>query len=83
MVVFSWLIRIQFHEDNKEHEDIVRGVRLDWGSSGSRTTVTGTGSSSMDGEYGVGAVSCLAAAKGAGYRNTDLFQRRVQLQTKM
>lgn len=61
---------IQFHDDNKEHEDIVRGVRLDWGSSGSRTTVTGTGSSSMDGEYGVGAVSCLAAAKGAGYRNT-------------
>lgn len=63
---------ILFPEDSKDHEPIVRGVRLDWGSSGSRTTVAGTGSSSMDGEYGVGAVSCLAAAKGAGYRNTAL-----------
>ena len=63
---------IQFREDNTDHEHVVRGVRLDWGSSGSRTTVVGSGSSSMDGEYGVGAVSCLAAAKGAGYRNTTL-----------
>jgi WD40 repeat protein len=63
---------IQFPGDNKDNEHVVRGVRLDWGSSGSRTTVVGSGSSSMDGEYGVGAVSCLAAAKGAGYRNTTL-----------
>lgn len=61
---------IQFSEESKTKESIVRGVRLDWGSS--RTTVVGSGSSSMDGEYGVGAVSCLAAAKGAGYRNTTL-----------
>jgi WD40 repeat protein len=59
-------------ESTKDLEPIVRGVRLDWGSSGSRTTVTATTSSSMDGEYGVGAVSCLAAANGAGIRNNTL-----------
>ena len=37
----------------------VRGIHLDWGSA----SRAGTGSSS-DGEYGVGAVSCLAAAYG-------------------
>ena len=39
-------------------DGMVRGLHLDWGSSGSRT-------SAADGEYGVGAVSCLAAATGA------------------
>ena len=63
---------IVFPSDSKDHEPVVRGVRLDWGSSGSRSTVSATASSSMDGEYGVGAVSCLAAAKGAAYRNTAL-----------
>jgi len=63
---------ISFAEDTREKEDCVYGVCLDWGSSGSRTAVVGSGSSSMDGEYGVGAVSCLAAAKGAGYRNSTL-----------
>ena len=63
---------IQFFSERKgnEKDDIVCGARLDWGSSGSRSTVVGAGSS--DGEYGVGAVSCLAAAKGAGYRSAGL-----------
>lgn len=63
---------IQFFSDRKgnEKDDAVFGARLDWGSSGSRSTVVGAGSS--DGEYGVGAVSCLAAAKGAGYRSVGL-----------
>jgi len=39
----------------------VRGIHLDWGSSGSRA-IPGSSASSSDGEYGVGAVSCLAAA---------------------
>lgn len=41
----------------------VRGVHLDWGSSGSRHSV-GTASTSMDGEFGVGAVTCLTATHG-------------------
>ena len=43
-------------------ENGMRGVHLDWGSSGSRYNV-GSGTSSIDGEYGVGAVSCLASTK--------------------
>lgn len=42
----------------------IRGVHLDWGSSGSRYTV-GSASTSLDGEYGVGAVVCLAATRSA------------------
>jgi WD40 repeat protein len=42
-------------------DDGVRGVHLDWGSA----SRAGVGSSS-DGEYGVGAVSCLAATVGGG-----------------
>lgn len=38
----------------------VRGIYLDWGSSGSRYSV-GSQATSLDGEYGVGAVTCLAA----------------------
>lgn len=38
----------------------VRGIHLDWGSSGSRYTVAST-SNYLDGEFGVGAVSCVAA----------------------
>jgi len=63
---------INFADDIEENQDTVHGVCLDWGSSGSRTSVVGSGSTSMDGEYGVGAVSCLAAAKGAGYRSSAL-----------
>jgi len=40
----------------------VRGVHLDWGSSGSRYSV-GSTSSTLDGEYGVGAVTCLATTR--------------------
>jgi WD40 repeat protein len=43
-----------------------RGVHLDWGSSGSRYTA-GSLSTSLDGEYGVGSVTCLAATRGAGH----------------
>jgi WD40 repeat protein len=45
---------------NEPNDVAVRGVHLDWGSSGSRYTV-GSASTTMDGEYGVGAVTCLAA----------------------
>jgi WD40 repeat protein len=42
----------------------VRGVHLDWGSSGSRYSAASVAtSSSLDGEYGVGAVTCLAATR--------------------
>jgi WD40 repeat protein len=40
----------------------IRGIHLDWGSA-SRASA----SSSSDGEYGVGAVTCLAAAYGSGH----------------
>ena len=40
----------------------IRGIHLDWGSA-SRASA----GSSSDGEYGVGAVSCLAAAYGSGH----------------
>lgn len=65
---------IQFgrDEDGKQSENCVQGVHLDWGSSGSRTAAVASSLTSMDGEYGVGAVSCLAAAKGAGYRSSAL-----------
>ncbi|GKZ01322.1 hypothetical protein MPSEU_001083200 [Mayamaea pseudoterrestris] len=41
----------------------VCGVHLDWGSSGSRYTV-GSTTNTLDGEYGVGAVTCLATTSG-------------------
>ena len=41
----------------------VSGLHLDWGSSGSRYTA-GSSATAMDGEYGVGAVACLAATRG-------------------
>jgi WD40 repeat protein len=41
----------------------VLGLHLDWGSSGSRYS-GGAAATAMDGEYGVGAVSCLAATRG-------------------
>eukprot|EP00540_Astrosyne_radiata_P009744 CAMPEP_0116869930 /NCGR_PEP_ID=MMETSP0418-20121206/28023_1 /TAXON_ID=1158023 /ORGANISM="Astrosyne radiata, Strain 13vi08-1A" /LENGTH=763 /DNA_ID=CAMNT_0004506061 /DNA_START=1 /DNA_END=2292 /DNA_ORIENTATION=+ len=63
---------IEFEDEKNDKEHVVRGVRLDWGSSGSRTAVVGSGAAAMDGEYGVGAVSVLAAAKGAGYRNSNV-----------
>jgi WD40 repeat protein len=47
--------------DGSETMPAVRGIHLDWGSA----SRAGAGSSS-DGEYGVGAVSCLAAAHGSG-----------------
>jgi hypothetical protein len=40
------------------------GVHLDWGSSGSRYNV-GAASNALDGEYGVGAVTCLASTCGS------------------
>jgi hypothetical protein len=40
----------------------VRGIHLDWGSSGSRYSV-GSTITSLDGEYGVGSVSCLASTR--------------------
>lgn len=51
----------------------VKGIQLDWGSSGSRS-ITGSGSY-MDGEFGVGAVSCLAAAKGPRYHSSALIHK--------
>ena len=54
----------------------VRGVHLDWGSSGSRYAV-GSSAASLDGEYGVGAVSCLAATRAANqsYQSIMLSQK--------
>eukprot|EP00548_Thalassiothrix_antarctica_P017663 CAMPEP_0194194162 /NCGR_PEP_ID=MMETSP0154-20130528/75432_1 /TAXON_ID=1049557 /ORGANISM="Thalassiothrix antarctica, Strain L6-D1" /LENGTH=1397 /DNA_ID=CAMNT_0038918565 /DNA_START=207 /DNA_END=4400 /DNA_ORIENTATION=- len=63
---------ISFSENTREKEDCVHGICLDWGSSGSRTADFGSKSSSTDGGYGVEAVSCLAAAKSARYRNSTL-----------
>lgn len=67
-------------ENNDELNIGIRGFHLDWGSSGSRYTsgvssasalsasksnsAASSISSSLDGEYGVGAVSCLAATDG-------------------
>jgi WD40 repeat protein len=48
--------------DEDNFEPAVRGIHLDWGSA-SRASA----GSSSDGEYGVGAVSCLAAAYGTGH----------------
>jgi len=56
---------IQF-PDEKNKKGSVRGVRLEWGTSSGRL---GSSTPSMDGEYGVGAVSCLAAAQGPGFRH--------------
>ena len=61
--------RINAIDESEEYPDgiepyCVRGVHLDWGSSGSRYSV-GSPSSSLDGEYGVGAVTCLAATHGS------------------
>lgn len=50
------------HESERDGRFNIRGVHLDWGSSGSRYTV-GTASTSLDGEYGVGAVTCLASTR--------------------
>ena len=52
-------------DDDGSTSAVVRGLHLDWGSSGSRA-MPGASASSADGEYGVGAVSCLAAATGTG-----------------
>ena len=74
---------IQFGQKGPEREDgagsygrrnvssgpIVHGVRLEWGNAGSRGIGVGSTSSAIDGQFGVGAVSCLAAARGAGYRH--------------
>jgi len=46
----------------------ISGVRLEWGSAGSTGALIGSKKSAMDGDFGVGAVSCLAAARGSGYR---------------
>ena len=43
----------------------IRGIHLDWGSA-SRASVGST----SDGEYGVGAVNCLAAAYGIGHHES-------------
>ena len=45
-----------------DDQHAVRGLHLDWGSSGSRYAV-GSAATTMDGEYGVGAVTCLAATQ--------------------
>ena len=54
----------------------IRGVHLDWGSSGSRYAV-GSSAASLDGEYGVGAVSCLAATRAANqsYQSIMMSQK--------
>ena len=48
--------------EKADHNVEVRGIHLDWGSSGSRYSV-GSAATSLDGEYGVGAVTCLAATR--------------------
>eukprot|EP00934_Nitzschia_sp_Nitz4_P006995 Nitzschia sp. Nitz4//scaffold263_size26989//115//7620//NITZ4_008223-RA/size26989-processed-gene-0.20-mRNA-1//1//CDS//3329544763//6985//frame0 len=52
-------------ESDRDHKPCVHGIHLDWGSA----IRSGVGSSS-DGEYGVGAVSCIAAASGGGHHPT-------------
>jgi WD40 repeat protein len=71
-VFVAHTIQFERDEDGKRSEICVQGVHLDWGSSGSRTAAVASSVTSMDGEYGVGAVSCLAAAKGTGYRSSAL-----------
>lgn len=53
---------------------MVRGLHLDWGSSGSRVIPGSSAVASVDGEYGVGAVSCLAAASAAGGHQNSAVQ---------
>jgi WD40 repeat protein len=57
--------------DNEVIDPEVRGIHLDWGSA----SRAGTGSSS-DGEYGVGAVSCLAAAFGGSHYSPNYSPRK-------
>jgi DENN (AEX-3) domain/WD domain, G-beta repeat len=52
----------------------VRGIHLDWGSSGSRYTVAST-SNYLDGEFGVGAVSCIAATSSNFLPGSSDFSR--------
>lgn len=71
-VFVAHTVQFDDDQDDESQENVVHGIHLDWGSSGSRTAAVASSLSSMDGEYGVGAVSCLAAAKGAGYRSSAL-----------
>ena len=52
------------------------GCRLEWGNTGTRGIGVGSTSSTIDGDFGVGAVSCLAAARGAGYRQGRADENR-------
>ncbi|GAX11774.1 hypothetical protein FisN_7Lh156 [Fistulifera solaris] len=49
-------------QDEKWDTCLVRGMHLDWGSSGSRFASVGS-ATGADGEFGVGAVSCLATTR--------------------
>ena len=55
----------------------VSGCRLEWGNTGTRGIGVGSTSSTIDGDFGVGAVSCLAAARGAGYRQGRADENRI------
>ena len=53
----------------RDEDSLVSGAFLEWGVGGARGMNVGSTSSAIDGEFGVGAVSCLAAVRGPGYRN--------------
>ena len=63
------------HVADGVESNAVCGVHLDWGSSGSRYTV-GSTSTTLDGEYGVGAVTCLATTCSGNVvlSRTDLYK---------
>ena len=56
-----FLVHKIVNEEEQSSMSDVRGIHLDWGSASRAHTGT-----SSDGDYGVGAVSCIAAAHGAG-----------------
>ena len=67
-------------EDGSESQIGVRGIHLDWGSSGSRFTATSS-STATDGAYGVGAVSVVAATLPAN-QSYDALQMTPKPSTK-
>lgn len=60
---------------------VMKGVHLDWGSSGSRFSAS-SASTSIDGEYGVGAVSCLATTSIPGMRSPNGAKDRLSFLTE-
>jgi len=58
----------RFTSPNQYEHDFISGVRLEWDQSFTRAS---TSSSLNDSDSGVGAVTCLAATRGPGYRQVS------------